>query len=200
MITAQDIREKTFEKSKFGGYDMAQVDEFLEQLADDITNSQKEVTVLKGKMKVLVDKIEEYRSNESALNKSILSAQKLAQDIESEARENAAKLLADAEKKADETIGSISERKEFEEKRLAAAQAATAKFLDGMRAMCNAQLRNLDSIGASVFTPAPAEEPAEEPAPAENYEDASDLDLSDSSEDALFSSDSDLDSTQSFTL
>lgn len=200
MITAQDIREKTFEKSKFGGYDMAQVDEFLEQLADDITNSQKEVTVLKGKMKVLVDKIEEYRSNESALNKSILSAQKLAQDIESEARENAAKLLADAEKKADETIGSISERKEFEEKRLAAAQAATAKFLDGMRAMCNAQLRNLDSIGASVFTPAPAEESAEESAPAENYEDASDLDLSDSSEDALFSSDSDLDSTQSFTL
>ena len=200
MITAQDIREKTFEKSKFGGYDMAQVDEFLEQLADDITNSQKEVTVLKGKMKVLVDKIEEYRSNESALNKSILSAQKLAQDIESEARENAAKLLADAEKKADETIGSISERKEFEEKRLAAAQAATAKFLDGMRAMCNAQLRNLDSIGASVFTPTPAEEPAEESAPAENYEDASDLDLSDSSEDSLFSSDSDLDSTQSFTL
>ena len=200
MITAQDIREKTFEKSKFGGYDMAQVDEFLEQLADDITNSQKEVTVLKGKMKVLVDKIEEYRSNESALNKSILSAQKLAQDIESEARENAAKLLADAEKKADETIGSISERKEFEEKRLAAAQAATAKFLDGMRAMCNAQLRNLDSIGASVFTPAPAEEPAEESASAENYEDASDLDLSDSSEDSLFSSDSDLDSTQSFTL
>ena len=200
MITAQDIREKTFEKSKFGGYDMAQVDEFLEQLADDITNSQKEVTVLKGKMKVLVDKIEEYRSNESALNKSILSAQKLAQDIESEARENAAKLLADAEKKADETIGSISERKEFEEKRLAAAQAATAKFLDGMRAMCNAQLRNLDSIGASGFTPAPAEEPAEESAPAENYEDASDLDLSDSSEDSLFSSDSDLDSTQSFTL
>ena len=200
MITAQDIREKTFEKSKFGGYDMAQVDEFLEQLADDITNSQKEVTVLKGKMKVLVDKIEEYRSNESALNKSILSAQKLAQDIESEARENAAKLLADAEKKADETIGSISERKEFEEKRLAAAQAATAKFLDGMRAMCNAQLRNLDSIGASVFTPAPADEPAEESALAENYEDASDLDLSDSSEDSLFSSDSDLDSTQSFTL
>ena len=200
MITAQDIREKTFEKSKFGGYDMAQVDEFLEQLADDITNSQKEVTVLKGKMKVLVDKIEEYRSNESALNKSILSAQKLAQDIESEARENAAKLLADAEKKADETIGSISERKEFEEKRLAAAQAATAKFLDGMRAMCNAQLRNLDSIGASVFTPTSAEEPAEESAPAENYEDASDLDLSDSSDDSLFSSDSDLDSTQSFTL
>ena len=199
MITAQDIREKTFEKSKFGGYDMAQVDEFLEELADDLTNSQKEVAVLKSKMKVLVDKIEEYRSNEAALNKSILSAQKLAQEIETEAHDKAAKVLADAEKKADETGGSITARAEFEEKRLAAAEAATAKFMDGIRAMCNAQLRNLDSISASTFSVQPAPK-SEEPAPAaEVYEDASaDLDLPESS--APDFADGEVDATQAFTL
>ena len=199
MITAQDIREKTFEKSKFGGYDMAQVDEFLEELADDLTNSQKEVAVLKSKMKVLVDKIEEYRNNESALNKSILSAQKLAQEIETEARDKAAKVLADAEKKADETVGSITARAEFEEKRLAAAEAATAKFMDGIRAMCNAQLRNLDSISASTFSAQPAPR-QEEPAPAaEVYEDASaDLNLPESS--APDFADGEVDATQAFTL
>ena len=199
MITAQDIREKTFEKSKFGGYDMAQVDEFLEELADDLTNSQKEVAVLKSKMKVLVDKIEEYRNNESALNKSILSAQKLAQEIETEARDKAAKVLADAEKKADETVGSITARAEFEEKRLAAAEAATAKFMDGIRAMCNAQLRNLDSISASTFSAQPVPR-QEEPAPAaEVYEDASaDLDLPESS--APDFADGEVDATQAFTL
>ena len=204
MITAQDIREKTFEKSKFGGYDMAQVDEFLEELADDLTNSQKEVAVLKSKMKVLVDKIEEYRNNESALNKSILSAQKLAQEIETEARDKAAKVLADAEKKADETVGSITARAEFEEKRLAAAEAATAKFMDGIRAMCNgamcnAQLRNLDSISASTFSAQPAPK-SKEPAPAaEVYEDASaDLDLPESS--APDFADGEVDATQAFTL
>ena len=199
MITAQDIREKTFEKSKFGGYDMAQVDEFLEELADDLTNSQKEVAVLKSKMKVLVDKIEEYRNNESALNKSILSAQKLAQEIETEARDKAAKVLADAEKKADETVGSITARAEFEEKRLAAAEAATAKFMDGIRAMCNAQLRNLDSISSSTFSAQPAPK-SEEPAPAaEVYEDASaDLDLPESS--APDFADGEVDATQAFTL
>ena len=199
MITAQDIREKTFEKSKFGGYDMAQVDEFLEELADDLTNSQKEVAVLKSKMKVLVDKIEEYRNNESALNKSILSAQKLAQEIETEARDKAAKVLADAEKKADETVGSITARAEFEEKRLAAAEAATAKFFDGIRAMCNAQLRNLDSISASTFSAQPSPR-QEEPAPvAEVYEDASaDLDLPESS--APDFADGEVDATQAFTL
>jgi len=31
MITAQDIREKTFEKAVFGGYDMGTIDAFLEE-------------------------------------------------------------------------------------------------------------------------------------------------------------------------
>lgn len=153
MITAQDIREKTFEKSKFGGYDMAEVDDFLEELAASLTESQKESAVLKSKMKVLVDKIEEYRSNESALNQSILSAQKLAQQIEAEAREKADKMVSDAEAKVRETLGSISDQKEFEEKRLAAAQAASAKFIDGIRAMCNAQLKNIDNISAKTASP-----------------------------------------------
>ena len=178
MITAQDIREKTFEKSKFGGgYDMAQVDEFLEEVADDLTNAQKENSVLRSKMKVLVEKIEEYRSNESALNQSILSAQKLAQQIEAEAREKADALISDAQKQADETIGSITAKTEFEEKRLAAAQAASAKFLDGIRAMCNAQLKNIENIGLKVpDLPKQAEPEEEEPEePAEEEEPVLDI-------------------------
>ena len=50
MITAQDIREKTFEKSRMNGYDMASVDDFLEEIAEDISSAQKENAVLKSKM------------------------------------------------------------------------------------------------------------------------------------------------------
>ena len=67
MITPQAIREKTFEKAVFGGYDMASVDSFLEELVNDFTTMQKENAVLKAKMKVLVDKVEEYRGNEDAM-------------------------------------------------------------------------------------------------------------------------------------
>lgn len=67
MITAQDIREKTFKRATFGGYDMASVDDFLEELADDVAASQKEIAVLRRKMKVLADKIEEYRANGKAM-------------------------------------------------------------------------------------------------------------------------------------
>ena len=85
MITAQDIREKTFEKAVFGGYDMATVDAFLEEVANDLLLLQKENTTLKGKMKVLVDKVEEYRRNEDALQMAVVSAQKMGSMIEKDA-------------------------------------------------------------------------------------------------------------------
>ena len=147
MITAQDIREKTFEKAKFGGYDMASVDDFLEELAEDVTAAQKENAVLKSKMKILVDKIEEYRANEEALNMAVLSAQKLAVQIESEARSRAAAMLAEADRQVNAKIGSITEQAEAEENRLAAAKAATLKFLDSMREVCDKQMQTIEDIG-----------------------------------------------------
>ena len=147
MITAQDIREKTFENAKFGGYDMASVDDFLEDLAEEVTASQKENAVLKSKMKILVDKIEEYRANEEALNMAVLSAQKLAVQIESEARARANAMLAEADRQVNAKIGSIAEQADAEENRLAAAKSATLKFLESMREVCNKQLKNIEDIG-----------------------------------------------------
>ena len=167
MITAQDIREKGFEVVRFNGYDRDTVDDFLEELADDVAATQKENAVLKSKMKVLVDKIEEYRANEEALNNAILSAQKLAVQIESEARQRAAATVADAEKKAQETIGSITDRADAEEKRLADAKAAAAKFIEAAKALCHTQLGKLGKIAdeMGVEEPAPVEEKPAAPAP-----------------------------------
>ncbi len=158
MITAQDIREKTFEKARMGGYDMASVDDFLEELADEIANAQKENAVLKSKMKVLVDKIEEYRANEEALNMAILSAQKLAVQIESEARQRASATVADAEAKAKAVIGSIDEERISYERRLAEAKEAKASFIAEAKALVQAQLDKLSAIDAGI--PAPKTAPA----------------------------------------
>ncbi len=167
MITAQDIREKGFERARINGYDMASVDDFLEELADDVAATQKENAVLKSKMKVLVDKIEEYRANEEALNAAILSAQKLAVQIESDARQRAADMIAEAEAKARETIGSISDRADSEEKRLADAKAAVAKYIDAAKALCNTQLNKLGAIAGEMGVAEIEEpEPVSEPEPA----------------------------------
>ena len=168
MITAQDIREKTFEKSRIGGYDMASVDNFLEEIADDITAAQKENSVLKSKMKVLVDKIEEYRTNESALNQAILSAQKLSVQIENDARTRSASIVAEAEAKAAALLGNIDDRIAQEESRLQAAKLSSAKFFDGARELCQKQLQTLNTLmsaAGSELKPEAVRIPKEQPAP-----------------------------------
>ena len=161
MITAQDIREKTFEKSRMNGYDMASVDDFLEELAEDIGAAQKENAVLKSKMKVLVDKIEEYRANEEALNMAILSAQKLAVQIESEARQRAAAMIEDAERQVKAKVGSIQDQTAAEERRLSDAQTATKIFLDKAKELCSEHLTRLGVIGGELELPEKEPEVAE---------------------------------------
>ena len=226
MITAQDIREKTFEKAKFGGYDMASVDDFLEELADDVTAAQKENAVLKSKMKILVDKIEEYRANEEALNMAVLSAQKLAVQIESEARQRAAAMLAEADRQVSAKIGSISEQADAEENRLAAAKASTLKFLESMREVCAKQMQNIEDIGngfipeekaaaeaAAAAAAAPAPAPAPMPASIDDAvrsiersvsriqpEDPVKIDLSQAMEAPAVKPEHRFDSTQPFTF
>ncbi len=162
MITAQDIRERTFERARINGYDPASVDDFLDQLAEEVAASQKENSVLKAKMKVLVEKIEEYRGNEEALNLALLSAQKLGLQIEKEAKERAAAMIADADRQVKERLGSIEAQEEIQKKQLAEAQDATAKYFDAVRALCQGQMKQLDAIVGKFVPAEPEEEPAEE--------------------------------------
>jgi cell division initiation protein len=199
MITAQDIRERTFERARINGYDPASVDDFLDQLADEVAASQKENAVLKQKMKVLVDKIEEYRGNEEALNLALLSAQKLAVQIEKEAKERAAAMIADADKQVKARVGAIEDEVELQNRRLEEAKAATAQYFESVRSLCGDQLKKLDAI-AGDYVPeeeAPVEEAAEVVEEAPQAEPAFDFDLSSVENVAAQLG---LDNTQTFNL
>lgn len=166
MITAQDIREKTFERARLNGYSVDDVDSFLEEVAENISNSLKENAVLKSKMKVLVDKIEEYRGNEEAINSAVLSAQKLAVQIEAEAKEKAAAILADAQAKADARLGGLDKEVVELEGRLEKAKAANAEYCASQVEALKKQIKKIQDISEGIITkqeqPAPAV-----PAPAE---------------------------------
>ena len=169
MITAQDIREKTFEKSQRNGYNMEAVDDFLDELANETELVQQENAKLKSKMKFLVDKVDELRANEEAAQRALLSAQKLAIQIESDARSRAAAMIADAEKQVQAKIGAIAQSTKDEEARLAAAKNATAKYVEAAKDAFSRQLRALENVSHGFMpeqtaapTPAPASVPVED--------------------------------------
>ena len=78
MLTPQEAESHVFPKASFGGYNMLQVDTFLDSLIEDYRTLYQENTSLKNKMKVLVDKVEEYRATEDAMRMTLHSAQKMA--------------------------------------------------------------------------------------------------------------------------
>ena len=100
MLTPQEVSERAFQKASFGGYNMVQVDEFLDVLTGDYSTLYSENAVLKSKMKVLVDKVEEYRSTEEAMRKALMTAQRMADDLVKEAEQKKAEILSQAEGEA----------------------------------------------------------------------------------------------------
>ena len=154
MLTPQEVSEHAFAKASFGGYNMAMVDEFLDLLTVDYTSLYNENAVLKSKMKVLADKVEEYRSTEESMRKALLTAQRLADDMVREAEAKKASLLQEAEADAQRRIEQLRQEIQTEEMRLAAAQKATGDYVAKVRAMHQQGLAQLDSL-ADLVPPAP---------------------------------------------
>ena len=156
-MTPQDIREKIFEKAVFGGYDMGSVDDFMEEMASELEAAQRESATLKAKMKVLVDKIEEYRASEDAMRMTLLSAQKLSSQIEAEARARADKVVAEAQAAAARSLDGLKSETRREEARLKEAKESLARFLEDARALCQRQLDFLNGNTAAQAAPASEE-------------------------------------------
>ena len=93
MLTPQQIQDISFEKALFGGYDMDSVDDILEPLTEDYVTLYKENSVLKSKMRILVEKLEEYRKQEASMQNALLAAQN---DVRPDGRGRREKVRADA--------------------------------------------------------------------------------------------------------
>ena len=137
MLTPQEVSGRAFSKAAFGGYNMAMVDEFLDELTDDYTSLYKENAALKAKLKVLVDKVEEYRATEDSMRAALLTAQRMANTMVEEAEEKKKTMLAGAEDEARAKIGALQSDVELEQRRLNAAKAATAEFLQKTRELAH---------------------------------------------------------------
>lgn len=133
MLTPQEVTKKDFSSAAIGGYYKPAVDEFLQQLAQDYSALYKENAILKNKLKVLVDKVEEYRSTEDAMRMALLSAQKTAREMTDNAQTEAAKLLADTESAAQSRKQEILSELALEEAALEKAKEKTAAYISMLK-------------------------------------------------------------------
>ena len=155
MFTPQEVSEKVFPKASFGGggYSMSAVDEFLDALTEDYTALFKENVTLKAKLKVLAEKVEEYRSTEEAMRQALLTAQKMAAKLVQEAQTEKEQILSDARTEAQAEIHRLDDERQAEERKLRAAQEKTAEFIRRSDELCKAQSAFLQSLPELDFLP-----------------------------------------------
>lgn len=178
MLTPQEAESHVFPKASFGGYNMLQVDAFLDQLIGDYRELFQENAALKSKLKVLVDKVEEYRATEDAMRRALHSAQKMAEELirEGESRKRAAieqavtevKQHSDAARavllKEEEAVRANLENTQAqladEQLRLETARSATAAFVDKLKDLYAQELTFIGSLSELSAPPASSPPPA----------------------------------------
>ena len=164
MFTPQQIDQISFKKAKFGGYDMEQVDEFLEPLTEDYVTLYKENALLKSKMRVLVGKLEEYRKNEASMKEAVFNAQKTCDKMVMEAEAKCAKMLQNASATA--AVAATAEAAVNAEDQIAAENARVEEARQAAAAKINELQEQLRSCIQALDRIKTANAPAAEPAPA----------------------------------
>ncbi len=81
MYTPLDIENKKFSKKMMNGYDVEEVDDFLDQLTVDYGKMYKESSELKKKIEDLEKNMEHYKAIESTLQNTLVMAQTTAEDV-----------------------------------------------------------------------------------------------------------------------
>lgn len=159
MFTPQEVSEKTFPKSaRFNeGYQMAAVDEFLDSLTEDYTALFKENVALKAKLKVLAEKIEEYRSTEDSMRATLVTAQKMAAKLVQEAQTEKENMIADARKDAAVEMAKLEAETEQVRRKLGTAQKNLADFIKRSNDLITKQKNFLESL-PELDVPQPKED------------------------------------------
>ena len=139
LLTAKDVEIKAFRKVKFGGYSVPEVEDFLNQVADDIEAYTMQLDEKEARIQELETFVKKQEAMTDAIKDALIQARKAAKDMEEQARVNTEKIIADAQAEAakyiEEAQGKVNERiAEADRKAAEAVSKAEARAAELLQA------------------------------------------------------------------
>lgn len=144
-LTPLDIHHKEFGHA-LRGYNEAEVDAFLDQVADELERLFKENIDLSEKIEGLEEKVRTYQDMERTLHNTLLSAQKSADEMLHKAQREAEAVLKDAEVKAKEVIHAALTNKQKATADLGRVKQAEEEFRTQFKGLLERHLRTLAEV------------------------------------------------------
>ena len=109
MITPLDIENKKFNKQMMNGYNVEEVDEFLDQILVDYEKNYKDLSTQNAKIEELTNSLNHYKNIETTLQNTLVMAQTTAEEVKNVAKQQSEQIINEAKKQADEMLSNSKE-------------------------------------------------------------------------------------------
>jgi cell division initiation protein len=155
-LTPLDIRHKEFKRG-MRGYADVEVDEFLDEVADEYERLFKENIDLQDRVEALEEKVAGYKRIEETLQKTLVNAQASAEEQKQNANKQAQLILQDAELKSRQLVNEAYSERQAIEQSMAKLKSAEEDFRFKFRQLLDGYLRQLQETPevAGAAVPAP---------------------------------------------
>ena len=120
MLTPLDIENKKFQRQMMNGYNVDEVDDFLDEITVDYEKMYKENTELRAEIERTKEDLERYKNIEQTLQNTLVMAQKTADDIKNNAQDEADGIIRSVRSKMQDQVDEITKeldmrRREYSE-------------------------------------------------------------------------------------
>ena len=146
MLTPLDIENKKFSKQMMNGYNVEDVDDFLDELVVDYEKNYKELAEANDKIEKLTKDLEQYKNLEKTLQNTLVMAQTTAEEVKNVARQQADQIIKDAESDAKQSLTNLEQQIALKQKSLEDLQKQFDVYKAKMESLLISQLELIKEI------------------------------------------------------
>lgn len=146
MLTPLDIENKKFQKQMMNGYNVDEVDDFLDEITVDYEKLYKENSELRSEIDRSKGDLEKYRNIEQTLQNTLVMAQKAADDIKNNAQDEADNIIKSARSKMQESVDELTKESETRKREFAETKKQFDIYRAKMEALLISQLELLKDM------------------------------------------------------
>ena len=143
-ITPMDIRQQQFTVRMFRGFDVQEVDTFLEDVAQDYEALIKENALLREQLQVLEDRTRGLEDREKVLQQTLVSTQQFTEEMKEGARREAALILREAELEGEKLLESNRTEEAMLRNEILQLKRQRRQVAEGLRSTLDMYQRMLD--------------------------------------------------------
>ena len=147
-LTPLDVRRYEFGRV-LRGYDPARVDQFREQVADELERLGRLNQELEQKARTFHDQLKSFRERDKALNEALVSAQQLRSEMREQAERESQLTVREAQAQAERLVADAQSDIRRVEDELAALERFRRNYLAQLRVFVERQLSEISAAEAA---------------------------------------------------